>query len=66
MRLAEGHGVKREDFFRNYQGSELDPRWLNRVSKLAGQGLEEPRRQRKGQGQAAPPRDPDARGRDRA
>src|SRR5438445_3298447 len=35
MRLAEGHGVAREDFLRNYQGSELDPRWLNRVSKLS-------------------------------
>src|SRR5262249_7041066 len=33
MRLAESHGVAREDFLRNYQGSELDPRWLNRVSK---------------------------------
>src|SRR5262249_12733364 len=32
MRLAEGHGVAREDFLKNYQGSELDPRWLNRVS----------------------------------
>src|SRR5262249_663639 len=29
MRLAEGHGVAREDFLKNYQGSELDPRWLN-------------------------------------
>src|SRR5881392_731706 len=25
MRLAEGHGVAREDFLKNYQGSELDP-----------------------------------------
>src|SRR5207237_4086741 len=38
MRLAESHGVVREDFLRNYQGSELDPRWLNRVSKLAAIG----------------------------
>src|SRR5947199_392599 len=38
MRLAEGHGVVREDFLRNYQGSELDPRWLNRVSKLSAKG----------------------------
>src|SRR6266566_41632 len=28
MRLAESHGVSREDFLKNYQGSELDPRWL--------------------------------------
>ncbi len=38
MRLSESHGVTREDFLRNYQGSELDPRWLNRVSKLAAKG----------------------------
>ena len=38
MRLSESHGVSREDFLRNYQGSELDPRWLNRVSKLAAKG----------------------------
>jgi RNA polymerase primary sigma factor len=38
MRLAESHGVVREDFLKNYQGSELDPRWLNRVSKLAAKG----------------------------
>jgi RNA polymerase primary sigma factor len=38
MRLAESHGVAREDFLKNYQGSELDPRWLNRASKLAAKG----------------------------
>ena len=38
MRLAESHGVIRESFLRQYQGSELDPRWLNRVSKLAEKG----------------------------
>src|SRR5258708_4297160 len=38
MRLSESHGVAREDFLRNYQGSELDPRWLNRVSKLSAKG----------------------------
>jgi len=38
MRLAESHGVSREDFLRNYQTSELDPRWLNRVSKLSAKG----------------------------
>ncbi len=30
LRLADSHGVAREDFVKNYQGSELDPRWLNR------------------------------------
>jgi RNA polymerase primary sigma factor len=38
MRLAESHGVARDEFLRNYQGSELDPRWLNRVGKLAAKG----------------------------
>jgi len=38
MRLAESHGVAREDFLKNYHGSELDPRWLNRVSKLSAKG----------------------------
>ena len=35
MRLAESHGVAREDFLKAYLGSELDPLWLNRVSKLS-------------------------------
>ncbi len=35
MRLAESHGVVREDFLRHYQGSELDLHWLDRVSKLS-------------------------------
>jgi RNA polymerase primary sigma factor len=38
MRLAESHGVGREDFLKQYQGSELDPLWINRVSKLAARG----------------------------
>src|SRR5712691_2929965 len=38
MRLAEGHGVAREDFLVSYRGSELDPLWLNRVSKLSAKG----------------------------
>jgi RNA polymerase primary sigma factor len=38
MRLAESHGVAREDFLKNYRGSELEPRWLNRVSKLSARG----------------------------
>ena len=38
MRLAESHGVGREDFLRNYFGSELNPQWLNRVSKLSAKG----------------------------
>jgi RNA polymerase primary sigma factor len=38
MRLAESHGVVREDFLANYLGSELDPLWVNRVSKLSASG----------------------------
>ncbi len=38
LRLAESYGVAREDFLKNHFGSELDPRWLNRVSKLASKG----------------------------
>ncbi len=38
MRLAESHGVSREDFLDNYQGSELDPRWLSQMSKLSTKG----------------------------
>src|SRR5689334_18676106 len=38
LRLGDSHGVARDDFLKNYQGSELDPRWLNRVSKLSAKG----------------------------
>ena len=35
MRLAESYGVIREEILKQYMGGELDPRWLNRVSKLS-------------------------------
>ena len=38
MRMAESFGVSREDFLKNYQGSELDPKWILRVSKLGTRG----------------------------
>ena len=38
MRLGESYGVSREDFLRNYQNSELDPKWVLRVSKLGTRG----------------------------
>ena len=38
MRLSESYGVAREDFLKQYMGGELDPRWLNRVSKLSAKG----------------------------
>ncbi|MBX3525897.1 MAG: RNA polymerase sigma factor RpoD [Rhodoblastus sp.] len=41
LRTAEGHGVGREDFLKNYQGSELDPKWTLRVGKLGAKGWKE-------------------------
>ncbi len=38
MRAAESHGVARDDFLKNYQNSELDPKWILRVSKLGSRG----------------------------
>ena len=38
IRLAESHGVARDDFLKHYLGSERDPLWLNRVSKLTAKG----------------------------
>ena len=38
LRAAESFGVSREDFLKNYQNSELDPKWILRVSKLGSRG----------------------------
>ena len=38
LRLAESYSVKREDFLREYQGSELDPNWAERVKGLKAKG----------------------------
>jgi RNA polymerase primary sigma factor len=38
MRLAESHGVDRVDFLKHYQGEELDPKWILRVSKFGAKG----------------------------
>ena len=38
IRLSESYGVSREDFLKQYMGNELDPRWLNRISKLSAKG----------------------------
>ncbi|MFY8100240.1 MAG: RNA polymerase sigma factor region1.1 domain-containing protein, partial [Allorhizobium sp.] len=38
MRLAESYRVERTDFLKTYQGSELDPKWILRVSKLGSRG----------------------------
>ena len=36
MRMAEKHGVARESFLKEYRGSEMDPKWLQRVANLNG------------------------------
>ncbi|MGQ3676587.1 RNA polymerase sigma factor RpoD [Xanthobacter sp. TB0139] len=38
LRLGESYGVKRDDFLKNYLGSELDPKWVLRISKLGTRG----------------------------
>jgi RNA polymerase primary sigma factor len=34
MRIARSHGIAADDFRTHYRGSELDPLWLDRVSKI--------------------------------
>ncbi|KAB2945864.1 MAG: RNA polymerase sigma factor RpoD [Rhizobiaceae bacterium] len=41
LRLAESYGVRREEFLREYQGSELDPNWLKKVGVLTTRGWKE-------------------------
>ncbi|MBL6937432.1 MAG: RNA polymerase sigma factor RpoD [Alphaproteobacteria bacterium] len=38
LRLAEAHGVAREDFLREHFGNELDPNWARRVGRLSRMG----------------------------
>lgn len=40
LRMATKCRVKREDFITQYQGHELDPRWLTAIKKLPGKGWE--------------------------
>ncbi len=40
LRMATTSKVKREDFLEQYNGHELDPRWLKKVSKLPGKAWE--------------------------
>ncbi|MDE2183524.1 MAG: RNA polymerase sigma factor RpoD [Alphaproteobacteria bacterium] len=35
LRLAEAHGVLREDFLKEHYGNELDPNWTRRVGRLS-------------------------------
>ena len=41
LRLAESYGVDRGEFLKNYQGSELDSKWLMRISKFTTKGWKE-------------------------
>ena len=41
LRLAESYGVDRVEFLKNYQGSELDSKWLMRISKFTTKGWKE-------------------------
>ncbi|MGU3575786.1 RNA polymerase sigma factor RpoD [Brucellaceae bacterium C25G] len=41
LRLAESFGVRREDFLKEYQGSELDPNWTERIATLTSRGWKE-------------------------
>jgi RNA polymerase primary sigma factor len=41
LRLADSHGVAREDFIDKFHGSELDPKWVMRVAKLGSKGWKE-------------------------
>ena len=38
LRLAEGAGVKRQEFLEHHFGHELAPRWIQRVQRLSGKG----------------------------
>ena len=41
LRLAESYGVKRDEFLKTYQGSELDPNWTKSIANLSGKGWKE-------------------------
>jgi len=41
LRLAESYGVRRDEFLREYQGSELDTNWVERVGTLTTRGWKE-------------------------
>jgi len=41
LRLAESYGVRREEFLREYQGTELDPNWTKAIANLSSRGWKE-------------------------
>ena len=38
LRMAEQSKINRDDFLKEYRGFELDPNWMERVSRLSGRG----------------------------
>ena len=65
LRLAESHRVSRDEFLKEYPGSELDPQLDPPHLESLRPRLEGFRRPREGQDQGDPPPDPGARHRDR-
>jgi RNA polymerase primary sigma factor len=41
LRLAESYGVRREEFLKEYQGTELDPNWTKAIANLSSRGWKE-------------------------
>jgi RNA polymerase primary sigma factor len=41
LRLAESYGVRRDEFLKEYSGSELDPNWMKSIANLSGRGWKE-------------------------
>jgi len=41
LRLAESYGVRRDEFLKQYQGSELDPNWVKTIGVLTTRGWKE-------------------------
>ncbi len=41
LRLADSYGVRRDNFLKVYQGSELDPNWVDAVAALPEKGWKE-------------------------
>lgn len=41
LRLAESYGVRRDEFLKEYQGSELDPNWVRNIANLTTRGWKE-------------------------
>ena len=66
MRMAETHRVGREDFLKNYQNSELDPKWLLEGLQAVDARMEGLHRQRQERDQGNPHGNSVARDRDRA